>query len=114
VEEAFWSAMAVVATSVLVFLGTRYTAQASKRAADYSAMLSAPDHISAGYDRLNDDLWKQVTDARSSEAAARTRYSAAVGYIRRLLALLAAHNVPPPEPPPELAEDVRTNGRKPT
>lgn len=118
-EVAVWTAIAAVISAVLLLLGTRYTAQASKRASEYTAMLSAPDHISSGYDRLNEDMWTTIRDLRDrvtkleAEAAVRdSKYRAALGYIRTLLTHIALHAPAPhvPLPPPELAEDVRVEG----
>lgn len=119
-ERALWVLLGVLVTSGLGYLGVRYTARSSKSASEYSAILAAPDNISAGYDRLNDDLWRTVTDLRERVATVeaeqrldRGRYRAAISYIRRLLSLLTLHapQVTPPEPPVELRDDVRVNGQ---
>jgi hypothetical protein len=118
-QPALWVLLGVIISAVLGYLGVRYTARTSKSASEYSAILAAPDNISAGYDRLNDDLWRTVTDLKNDVAALKTeasivqgRYRAAIYYIRRLLSLLTLHapHIHPPEPPVELREDVRVNG----
>jgi hypothetical protein len=110
------AALAALAVAVVGYFGVRYTARASKVASEQSALMAAPQAIAAGYDMLNDDLWRSVTDLRArvaslegDRAADHIRYRAAIAYIRRLLSLLTLHapQVPLPQPPPELREDVR-------
>jgi hypothetical protein len=124
VNAAEWTALGVVATAIAGYFGARYTARSGKRASQYSAMLNAPESISAGYDRLNDDLWRSVTALQADLAAVRAelkeqgvqhqrQYRASIAYIRELLSLLTIHapHVRLPEPPPELSEDVKVTDR---
>jgi hypothetical protein len=128
VNAAVWGPIAIVVGGVLALLGTRYTARASKRAAEYTAAMQAPEAISSGYNRLNEDLWRSIsalqTDlgqtrteltqmkarvaALEAEADAQQRWRhASIAYIRSLLAYIttllayiqSTGGTPPASPP---------------
>lgn len=115
-NAAAWAGLVGVATAALGYLGARYTSRSARRASEYSALMQAPESISSGYDRLNEDLWASLKDERERTATAveegnvaRRKFRSAIGYIRRLLSLLTQHapHVPLPQPPPDLSEDVQ-------
>lgn len=101
-----------LAGAVLAYLGTRYTARASKEAQVTTAEKYS---VADGYDRLNEDLWRSVTNLRERTEALEVkvatmerRYRIAVNYIRTLL-IYIENNVPhgtPPDIPEDIGKDL--------
>lgn len=111
---AAWTGVGTVAAALLLYLGSVFTARASKDASRYSATLTASDNIATGYNKLNADLWEaiadlrqQVSDLKKEMERTNTKYGAAIIYIRQLLRFINLQGHEAPVPPPELDPDLK-------